>query len=351
MLAVRYTAAGAQAREGLAASVAPDAASWLRGMMAHAGLHEAFVLATCQRLEFFAATPRPADALTTLRDLVRRGADVVLSGDDAHAAVGLDVATHLARTAAGLNSMVLGEAEIAGQVRRAAHQARKPGGLGPHLETLVSGALRASGRVRAETTLARGAMSVAGTAVAYGERALGGLTGRNVLIVGAGCVGREAAARAASRRPASVTVVSRSRSHAAEAATRARASAAPFDALANVLEAADLVIVASGRAAEWLVSAGLVARAMGRRRLAADKTRRAPMTLVDISVPRAVAPEAGSIDDVTLATIDDLGEVAAAAAAARRRAIPAAEAIVRIEARHAYARFRRRADRGLAGAA
>jgi glutamyl-tRNA reductase len=316
----------------------------LTALAAGPGVAEVVLLSTCNRVEIYAVATEPAAAE---RSVARFAADrwgVDLPPAWGRTLTGPSAAVRMCRVAAGLESLVLGEAEIAGQFRRAVAGARAVGAAGACFDRLAAGAFRAVGRTRSETSLSRGSTSVAGTAVALAEHVLGTLAGHRVVVAGAGCVGREALSRAAPHGPAALTVLSRSARHAREAAGRHGGAHGTLDALPRLLDDTDVVILAV-RTHGWRLRASEVRRALDRR----DSR---PLVIVDLSVPRCVEPDAGDLAGVTLRTVDDLGELAAAAAVNRRRAVPAAEAICRDEAGRAYARFRAFADRrARAGAA
>jgi len=246
--------------------------------------------------------------------------------------VGADAIEHLCRVACGLDSMIVGEAEIAGQIRRAAAAARQAGTLGVFLERVLAGALRASGRARSETRIAQGALSAATAAVSIAEHALGPLDDRTVLVIGAGEAGRQALARFTRRRTGRLIVASRSLHHARDAAARSGAEVADIHQLAPILAEADAVVAAM-RGDAYVVSAEALPERAGR-----------PLLAVDLSVPRALDPAIAALPGVTLRTVDDLGEVVRESVARRRREIPKVERIAHEEAVRAYAQFQRRRE-------
>jgi glutamyl-tRNA reductase len=290
---------------------------------------ESLVVATCHRVELYVVTRDLAGTEHALRQSVidAIGADAVTS---TYQYTGARAIEHLCKVASGLDSMIIGEAEIAGQIRRAAAAGRQAGTLGVFLERVVAGALRASGRARSETRIAQGALSAATAAVSIVEHALGPLDDRTVLVIGAGEAGQQALARFARRRTRRVIVASRSLYHARDAAARSGAEVADIHQLAPILSQVDAVVAATRGGAYVVGVATLVARA-GR-----------PLLAVDLSMPRALDPAIAALPGVTLRTVDDLGEVVRESVARRRREIPKVERIAYDEAQRAYAQFLRR---------
>jgi glutamyl-tRNA reductase len=233
--------------------------------------------------------------------------------------------------------MIVGEAEIAGQIRRAADAARRRRTLGPFLEGLVAGARRASGRARSETRIGEGAMSAATAAVSIVERMLGSLAAQTVLVVGAGEAGRQALARLARRQTRRLIVTSRSPYHARQAAASSGATVVDLDRIVTAIAEADAVIVATrGSSPAVDVQTCRAARQ--------DRSTR-PLVFVDLSVPRAVDPAVREVQGVSLVGVDDLGEVVRESIARRAAEVPRVERIVHDEAARAYARFAARRER------
>jgi glutamyl-tRNA reductase len=250
---------------------------------------EAVVLSTCNRTEVYLAGGSAPDAIAELDR--RSGLSLVevvavLEEEDA--------VDHLFRVAAGLDSLVPGEAQILGQVRQAYDAALTAGTTGPLLNRLFEDALRAGKRVRTEARLAELPESVAASAVELAARALGSLEGRRALLFGAGKMS-ELAARDLRARGAEVVVSSRTLESAEELAERVGGSAAPFDAVAVELADADLVLSAT-RCPYLILHADAV------------QPRTRPLVLIDIAVPRDLDPAIGRLDGCTLYDIDDLGE-------------------------------------------
>src|SRR5262249_36572473 len=210
LFGVNHKTAGMDRRDALAFDE-PATLETLRALVAEGRLSEALLLSTCNRTEVYAVAEDPAAAEAAVRAEVQRGRgdDSFGPGDHRYALRGRDAARHLLRVAAGLDSMVLGEKQVLGQVKAAVTLAREARATGPLLDRLADTALHAGKRVRTEAAIVVGAMSVASAAVKVATRVLGPLEGRRVLVVGAGETGRLAARHFAKEGPASVLVANR----------------------------------------------------------------------------------------------------------------------------------------------
>jgi glutamyl-tRNA reductase len=249
----------------------------------------AVVLSTCNRTEIYSLGAEPAAMRGALERLSGIELGDVLAGWEGDQAV-----EHLFRVAAGLDSLVPGEAQILGQVRLAYEAALTAGATGPVLNRLFEDALHAGKRVRTEAKLAEMPESVAASAVDLAEKELGPLAGRQALLFGAGRMS-ELSARDLRGRGAEVVVSSRTLESAQELAERVGGRAAPFDAVAVELTRADVVISAT-RCPYPILHAEAV------------QPREKPLVLIDIAVPRDLDPEIGNVDGCTLFDIDALGE-------------------------------------------
>lgn len=292
-------------------------------------VHEAVVLSTCLRTEVYAVVDRFHEAVDDIWELLADRAGVAVAEVQDHTAVRFDedVAGHLFSVAAGLESAVLGEGEVLGQVRRAWERARAERASGPVLAELFRSAVQAGKRVRAETAIARGTTSFSHAAVELAEgRRPGGLAGASVAVVGAGEMGSGVAQALgglpADRRPFRVTVVNRSRERAHRLAATVpepiAAEAAGTEQLAHVLGAADVAFTAV-EAGTHLVPASMLSEGRGREM---------PLLLVDLGMPRNVEPAAGAVDGVTLLDMDDLRSAVTRAVDERRVEAARAAAIV-----------------------
>jgi glutamyl-tRNA reductase len=246
------------------------------------------VLSTCNRTEIYLEGGDPAVAQSALEHHSGLELEDVLASWDGGEAV-----EHLFRVAAGLDSLVPGEAQILGQVRLAYEAALSAGATTPVLNRLFEDALHTGKRVRTEAKLAEMPESVAASAVDLAERELGSLDGKRVLLFGAGRMS-ELAARDLRGRGAEVVISSRTLESAQELADRVGGRAAPFDAVAVELTEADLVISAT-RCPYPILHAEAV------------QARTKPLVLVDIAVPRDLDPAIGELEGCTLYDIDALG--------------------------------------------
>lgn len=295
--------------------------------LAARGARETVLTRTCNRVEAYcwwpdAGASRPVDpALEIARAWTEGDASRTLALR-AHARVRRagGVPRHLFRVAAGLESQVLGDVHILGQLRRAFRDAVEMGSIGSHLHRLFETALRIGKQVQRDTGLAAARSSVGAEAARFAAARAGGLEGRRCVVVGCGKSGAHAARAFARLGAADLTVLNRTEERARRLARDlGRATGAGLDALATCVTRADVVVVATG-AAEPLVSARAV-RAMRRR-------VKAPLLIVDVSVPRNVETGVGALPGVELVDLDSLRPEAPGIERLRRQAIPEAEAIV-----------------------
>jgi glutamyl-tRNA reductase len=303
-----------------------------------ASVTELLILTTCHRVEVVAVARDMRAAECELR-LALTGTEPHVDGLYVHA--GRSAVLHLSRVAAGLDSLVIGEAEISGQIRRAVAAGRDAGTVGPILERVVAGVLRASGRARSETRIGQGTVSAATAAVSLLERTWGSVEGRAVLVVGAGEAGRQALARLRKRQVGRLLVTSRSSHHATEAAGRTGAEVVDFSRVSSVLAEVDGVIAAT-RGSGFLIDADAC-------QIGARFSR--TLEIIDLSVPRVVDPALAYVEDIRLHTVDDLGDVVRESVRRREREIPAVERIVSDEATRTYRRFVERRTRRAAAVA
>lgn len=253
---------------------------------------EALLLVTCNRTELYgtASVDGLRRALLEAADAPDETPLVVLRGRGA--------VRHLLAVAAGLDSMVLGEPQILGQVRDALAVARRLGRLGAVLDRLGQHALAAGRRVRTETSLGRDRPSIPKTAVALAAEVLAASDGRAVLVVGAGKVGELTAQALRDAGAGPIVVTNRTPAAAAELARAVGGEAAPFEELERLLREADLVISCTGS------QAPLLDREVVGRVVSARDGR--PLVLIDLAVPRDVAPEVRYVAGVRLFDLDDL---------------------------------------------
>ena len=309
----------------------------LRALAERGSAREAVVVSTCNRAELYVACD---EAAATRQDLVRFVSDFngVAAGDIAphvYDVTDLDVARHLFRVAAGLDSLVMGEPQILGQVKDAHTIATDAHTSGPVLNRLFHASFAVGKRVRTETGLGAGAVSVSYAAVALAHKIFGDLGGRSVAVIGAGEMGKLTALHMKSHAVKHVTIVSRTMAHAARTAEAiGGASAAPWEELDAVLGASDIVITATGAASPILTKAHIEAVMRPRRNR--------PLFIIDIAMPRDVEAAAGEIEQVFLYNIDDLQATVRENLARRASEVARAETIVNEEVEKFGSWFRSR---------
>jgi glutamyl-tRNA reductase len=299
----------------------------VRRLIDHDLIESGVLLSTCNRTELYAiasANDTP-DRLFESFGLWPHQLPFEAWQRYAYRLTGDDAMDHLFRVAGGLDSLMIGEAQVLGQLKRALSLARQAGALDAHLEIIIRGALRAAKRIRHETGLGRRPVSVSHAAVAATQDVLGGLAGRNVLLLGAGEMSEVTLRLLRNQRIGSVYLASRRFERADEVAQSAGAAAVPFDGIEEIIGAVD-IIVSSSSAPHHLLDAGRVMTFQERR-------GGRPLLIVDMAVPRDVDPDAARIAGVHLLNIDDLQRVAEANREAREAFVPAAEQIVADEVR------------------
>lgn len=289
-----------------------------------AAISEVVLLTTCNRIELYAAVnPDVPDARQLLVDYL----DLHHSAPALHDCLifrsGEAAAQHLLRVASGLESQILGETEILGQVTGAFMQATGAGTIGPLLTTLFRAAIRAGKRARAETAISRNPLSVASAAIALADRRLGTLQHRSVLIVGLGQMGQLALSALRQRAVTRIALANRD----VERANRLRRSPQELvfslENLPRAIIAADVMFTATASPG-YLIDRRTVAQAMEAR---AGRE----LVIVDIALPRDVDPHAAELPGVRLFNMDDVRPSLDAAAAARRSEAPRVEAIIASE--------------------
>ncbi|MDT7897045.1 MAG: glutamyl-tRNA reductase [Armatimonadota bacterium] len=288
---------------------------------------EVVLLSTCNRSEIYLATAMPLSE----RQVVRWWAEFF--GMDADEIEGRfyayrdrEVARHLFRVACGLDSMMLGETQILGQVKEALEVAEQLAAVGTYLGELFRRAIKIGKRARTETGISKGAMSVGGAAVELARRIFADLRTCTVLLVGAGKMGADTARALVQAGAKSLLVCNRTLSRAQELAQKLGGQVVPFERLTEQLSHADIVI-ASTSAPNFVLTRPMVAEAMRQRRYR-------PLFLVDIAVPRNIEPSVGDLDSVFLFDIDDLEQVVREYLEERRKEVPKVEALIDAELRH-----------------
>jgi glutamyl-tRNA reductase len=280
--------------------------------------HEAAILSTCNRTELYLAGEEPAAAaqwLAHYHSLSPTELAPYLYTLPAEPAV-----RHAFRVASGLDSMVLGEPQILGQMKDAARTAESAGTLGTVLHKLFQRTFAVAKEVRSTTQVGATSVSMAAAAVKLAARIFPSLKDQSVLLIGAGEMIELCATHFAAQAPARLTVANRTLERAQRLAHRFNGQAIELKDLARHLHEHDIVVSCTASSLP-ILGKGLVERALRTR-------RRRPIFMVDLAVPRDIEQEAGELDDVFLYTIDDLGEIVAANLDVRRSAVTQAEAII-----------------------
>lgn len=310
----------------------------LAELMSRDGIDEAMVLSTCNRVEVLVRCSAGGETGSEiLRDFLARqhGISREELARYSYRYQGRDAVQHLFRVAAGLDSMILGEAQILGQVKQAYLSAREHKTTGPILDRLLQHCLATSKRVRTETGISRHAVSVAYAAVRLGCKIFGKLQGRSALLLGAGKMSDLVARHLKSNGVERIVVTSRTYTHAVASAELCGGRAVPWDDGIDQLAAADIVVSATGSPRPILVKKD-VARAMRARRAR-------PLFLIDIAVPRDVDPAVNELDNVYVYDIDALQGVIDSNIEERRRAARRAQELIATEV-EAFERWRQTKD-------
>ena len=293
-------------------------------------VEEAVVLSTCNRVEMYGMVPSYHAGFLTLKRLLAetRGVAEADIADGLYAHWERDAVEHLFSVAGGLDSMVLGETQIQSQVREALRLARGEGAAGSRMQALFHAASRAGRRIRQETTLGAAPGAFVGRAVALAEEVLGDLSGRSVVVIGAGTMASLGVKHLRGRGVGEIRILNRSLPHARALAERSQAEPGDLASLPDALRRADLVLSATG-------ATGAVVHAEHIR--AARSGRASPLVLLDLAVPRDVEPEAGDLAGVTLF---DVGALRDRGSAKEDEAVERARGIVAEEVRRFVVRRR-----------
>ena len=329
-LGISHKTAPLELRERLALTEG-RAAGVLNDLRSHAQVGEAAAISTCNRTELYLVVTEAVEAENVALGALSRQAGIRPTEliESLYSYRGIEAARHLYRVAAGLDSMILGEAEIQGQVKRAYELALVEGATGAILNRLFRGALAAGKRVRGETRIGEGGISVPSAAVQLATRTLGDLTGRHVLLIGAGETAELTARALTAPGVETVFVANRRYDRAIGLAERFGGSAVRLEDLPAQLEIADIV-VSSTNSPHHLVEREeleLVAAARDYR----------PLLLIDLAVPRDIDPSCREVTGVVVRDVDDVQTIADRNATGREVESRGAEVIVAAE----LARFER----------
>jgi glutamyl-tRNA reductase len=323
LLGWSFRGAGVTVRERVAFS-ADEIREALTNLVQRGLIAEGVIVSTCHRSEIYSLAPDDAagNALTQFLSEWRGLDRAELEGSSFQRAGG-EVARHLFRVAAGLDSLALGESEVLGQVRQALHLARESGSTRAVMQRLFESAVAAGKRVRAETEIARHPLSVPSIGFALAMKVFGDLSGRSVLVIGAGETGSLFARHAVEAGVREPMIVNRTEARALDLAASVKGRAIPWADLQEAIPRADVVVSATASPVP-LVTREHVEAAMRER-------RGRPMLFLDLAVPRDIAPDVAEVYNVFAYSIDDLEEVARENRGRRSREVPIAEKIVEEE--------------------
>jgi glutamyl-tRNA reductase len=297
----------------------------LHELTAASGIHEAAAISTCNRTELYLIVSDPVEAESTALRILTRQAELRPTELLGHLyALGAgEAARHLLRVTAGLDSMIVGEAEIQGQVKRAYELALVEGGTGPILNRLFRGALTAGGRVREETAVGEKGVSIPSVAVELARRTLGDLSDRRVLVIGAGETAELVARALVARGVGAVFVANRHYDRAIGLAQRFEGSAVRFEDLPEQLQGADIVVSATN-SPHHIVERDELQMVM-------DARQGRPLMLIDLAVPRDVEPACREVAGVTVHDVDDVQRIVERNASGREAEARRAERIIEVE--------------------
>jgi glutamyl-tRNA reductase len=324
VLGVSHKTAPVALRERVAL---PDgrAEEFLRALVGDAEVHEAVAISTCNRTEVYLVVGDAVEAETTVLGMLARQAGIRPTelAEAIYAVRNCDAARHLFRVTAGLESMIIGEAEVQGQVKRAYELALGAGVTGPLTNRMFGAALATGKRVRSETGISQRRVSVPSVAVDLAQETIGALGKRRVVVLGTGEMAELTARALAERGVHTVFIANRRRERALALAEQFEGRVAGMDDMPVELEAADIVL-ASTASPHPIVGSdelSLVMQERGGR----------PLLLIDIAVPRDVDPLCAELPGVTLYDVDDLQAVVARNLQVRAAEARAADAIVEEE--------------------
>jgi glutamyl-tRNA reductase len=321
-------------RRERAALPSADLPGALTELTARPGIQEALILSTCNRVEIVSRVDGADPAFEVLASFLAEASGLPRNelSESLYRYAGNEAVQHVFRVTSSLDSMILGEPQILGQVKSAYSLAVEAGSSGTILNNLFQTAFRVAKRVRTETSIGEYSVSVSSAAVELARKVLGNLGRKTILIVGAGEMGESTARHLADDGAGSIYVTNRSAEAAAGLASRFGGIAVPFDQLRYWLAHVDIVIVSTA-APNIIIERSMVTSALHNR-------RNRPIVFIDMSVPRNVDPAVSDIDNAFCYDIDDLGAVVEANLGERRGAAALAEKLVHQEAEAFWARMK-----------
>ncbi len=321
LVGLSHRTAPVEVRERLA--VPPDRlGEELREIAASGRFDEALLISTCNRVELYATSSDPIDAAKRARDALAARLLDFASEDALYQERGVDAVRHVFRVASSLDSLVVGEPQILGQVKEAFDAAKGAGTVGTLLGRCFTQAFATAKRVRNETGIAQGTVSVSSIACELAKKIFGNLEGRRTLLLGAGEMG-ESAARSLRQTGTQLHVINRSEDRAHSLAESCGGRAVPYERLTLELAEAD-VVIASTASPKFILTPEMMKGVVRSR-------RHRPLFIIDIAVPRDVDPRVGNMDNVFVYDVDDLQQVAEENLSVRAREASLAESIVEEE--------------------
>lgn len=330
VLGVNHKTAPIELRERIAIS-RDELPEVTRALAALPGVAECMIVSTCNRVELIAAID-PAQADLSAFLCMQFGLDAAALASHVYQHRDQQAVQHVFRVAASLDSMVVGEPQILGQVKEAYTVARAAGTVGTELEYLMQSAFSAAKRVRTETEIGSSSVSIASVAVDLARKIFGSLHGRTVFLVGAGKMSELAARHLVQQGAGTILVTNRTLERARNMAEPFNGRVIPFEQLYDHAAEADIVITSTGAPHH------IFRPEHGRAFLHARKNR--PMFFIDIAVPRDVDPATNKVEGLFVYDIDDLQQVAASHMAERNRSAGDAEALIGAEVERFHERRR-----------
>jgi glutamyl-tRNA reductase len=330
LIGVNHKTAPIELRERIAISrdELPDAT---RALAAQPGVSECMIVSTCNRVEMLAAVESPETDLTHFLHK-HFGLDQALLAPHIYEHRDREAVRHLFRVSASLDSMVVGEPQILGQVKEAFAAARAAGTVSGQLEHLLQSAFAAAKRVRTETAIGSNSVSIASVAVELARKIFGSLQGRTVFLVGAGKMSELAARHLVQQGAGAILVTNRTLERARQLAEPFDGRVIPFEKLYETATEADIVISSTG------APHPIFRREHGQQFM--QRRRNRPMFFIDIAVPRDVDPAMNKVEGIFVYDIDDLQQVAASHIAERQTQAGDAEALINAEVERFHQRRR-----------
>jgi glutamyl-tRNA reductase len=329
LIGVNHKTAPVEVRERLAVSdrSLPDA---LQQLLRVPGVGEGMILSTCNRVEVLAQT---TNGSVDLRQFLAKYFDLEPATYESHLYEYREheAVRHVFRVASSLDSMIVGEPQILGQVKEAYATARAAGAVQSHLDLLLTRAFAVAKKVRTETAVGSSSVSVASVAVELAGKIFGSLEGKRVCLIGAGKMSELAARSLLAQGAAPIFVANRTYDRAVALAATLGAEAVRFDDLYNHCDRADIVITSTG------APVAIFKREHGEMFLARRKNR--PMFFIDIAVPRDVDPEMNKLDGIFVYDIDDLQDAVSSHVQGRKKEAERAEIIIELEVERFHARL------------